>query len=307
MRRHPVRSGLVSCALVAVAASAAAQQNPPTVRLPCGVEIHADEATGFVLFPQDEPFCSLIADPKQARTFVALQRGEFGTLDDPAVEAATIGAIGLADSFGLVRWGGGGAPGNGFHLALEGAVLAQFDLDTPSIDLINADYLVGLPLTWRRSGLAMRIRLYHQSSHLGDEYVLRGDEIQRENLSFESFEVLLSAEAGPFRVYGGGEHLFRREPGNLDAKLVHAGVELRTMAAGPISLLAGADVKLSEQQDWSPGISARAGIRLAPRARSGHPLRGILVLTEYYDGPSPYGQFFLDEIRYAGIGLHILH
>lgn len=306
MRRLTARLPGVPASLLLLLPFAAAAQDVPTVRLPCGLEIHANETGGVITFPQDEIFCPLVADPKQPRTYLAFQRGEFGTLDQPDVDATGIGAIGLADSFGLLRWGGA-QPGDGFHLALAGAIFAQFDLDTPSIDLINADYLVGLPLTWRRSGLSARLRLYHQSSHLGDEYVLRGTEIQRDNLSFESFELIVSAESGPFRVYGGGERLVRREPDTVDPMLGHAGFELQIVPSAAISLLGGLDIKLSEQHDWSPGISARAGIRLAPRARSGHPLRRLLLLAEFYDGPSPYGQFFLDEIRYAGIGVHILH
>ena len=55
---------------------------------------------------------------------------------------------------------------------LVGNVYAQFDLNRPSYDLINADYLIGLPLTFRFDRFSGRARLYHQSSHLGDEFVL---------------------------------------------------------------------------------------------------------------------------------------
>lgn len=285
--------------------AASAAQQPASVRLPCGVEIHGGEATGTVLFPQDETFCPRIADPKQPRSFIAFQRGEFGTLDESDVDATSIGAIGLADAFGLLRWGGG-RPGDGFLLELEGAVFAQFGLQDESFDLINADYVVGLPLTWRRSAFSTRIRLYHQSSHLGDEYLLRAEDIERENLSFESVEAVLSAEVGPLRAYGGAEHLFRREPETVDRLVALAGLELRTHTAGAFSLLAGADSKFSEQQDWDPALSVRAGIQIAPAARSGHPVRRVLIMAEFYDGPSPYGQFFLDRIRYAGIGIHLL-
>jgi hypothetical protein len=27
-------------------------------------------------------------------------------------------------------------------------------------------------------------------------------------------------------------------------------------------------------------------------------------MLELYDGPSPYGQFFQDDISYVGVGLH---
>jgi len=300
------KSRIPSLAAALLPLLAAASATAQAVVLRCGSQIHSGEASGFVAFPQDEIFCPLIADPKQPRSFLGLQRGEFGTLDDPNAEQTTIGAIGLGDSFGLLRWGGG-RPGDGFHLALSGAVLAQFDLGSSSTDLINADYVVALPLTWRRGWLSTRLRLYHQSSHLGDEYVLRSPEIQRDNLSFESLEALVSAEAGPLRVYGGAEHLFRREPASLERKLAHAGVELRSSASRVLSLLAAADIKSSEQHDWRRALSARAGVQIAPRARAGHPLRRVLLLAEYYEGPSPYGQFFLDDIRYAGFALHLVH
>jgi len=109
-----------------------------------------------------------------------------------------------------------------------GAIFAQFDLDSASNDLINADYIIGLPLTIRRHGFSIRARVYHQSSHLGDEYLLRSSQIQRENLSFESLELLASQEIGPLRVYGGGERIFRRDPDTVKPKLLHAGAELRS-------------------------------------------------------------------------------
>jgi hypothetical protein len=73
--------------------------------------------------------------------------------------------------------------------------------------------------------------VYHQSSHLGDELLLRGEsEIERENLSFDSAELILSQELGFLRLYAGGEYLFNRRPSTLDDWVAHAGAEAR---AGP--------------------------------------------------------------------------
>jgi len=199
----------------------------------------------MVLFPQDQIFCPLLADPKEPRTFVSFLRGTFRSLDDPAGKGTNIGSVGLGDTFGLVRWGGP-SPGEGVQLDVMGSIFAQFDLGTESNDLINADYIVGLPLTFRRSGFSTRVRLYHQSSHLGDEYLLRGQPIERENLSFESVDFLLSQEIGPLRAYAGGERVFRREPDTVAAKLFHGGLELRTGRAGPLQMVGGVDLKTTE-------------------------------------------------------------
>jgi hypothetical protein len=244
-----------------------------------------------------------VADPKDPRSFISLLRGTFQTLDDPSGESTTIASVGLGDSFGLIRWGGPGA-GEGVQLDITAAIFAQFDLGAASNDLINADYLIGLPVSFRRAGFSTRLRLYHQSSHLGDEYLLRSDLIQRENLSFESFEVLLSQEIGPVRVYGGGERVFRREPATLAAKLAHVGVETRTGRRGPVRLVGGIDLKATERRDWSPATSARVGVEFVRSAPGGHPPRLVTLMVELYDGPSPYGQFFQDDIEYVGVGLH---
>lgn len=287
-------------------ASAVAQIERGARLFACGAGVHADEATGTVAFPQDEIFCPLMADPKQPRSFAGVQWGELFTVSDSASASTTLGTVGLGDRFGLVRWGGG-TPGNGIELSVSGAIFAQFDLSAASFDLINADYLVGLPLTWRAAGTTARLRLYHQSSHLGDEYLLREGDIERENLSFESVELIVSQEIGPLRLYAGGERLLRREPASLERMVAHGGIELHSAAGGPLGLVAGIDTKLSEEQDWTPAWSARAGLRITPRARGGHPARQLLILGEYYTGPSPYGQFFQEDVTFAGLGIHLMH
>jgi hypothetical protein len=291
----------VLAALLGVAHEANAQ-TVTTSR--CSTGVHEGQASGTVFFPEDQLFCALLSDPKEPRSFVTYLRGDFRTLSDPEGRTTHIGSVGLGDSFGLVRFGGPAA-GEGLQLDIVGSVFAQFDLGTPSSDLINADYVVGFPLTFRRSGFSLRAKVYHQSSHLGDEYLLRDEEIQRENLSFESVELLASQEAGPLRAYVGMERLFRRNPAALAGQLVHAGLELRRGRAGPSRLVAGIDVKTTRQHDWSPAISARLGLEVARSAAAGHPGRLVAFLLEVYDGPSPYGQFFQDDITYVGIGFHL--
>jgi len=265
--------------------------------------VHEAEATGTVFFPQDQIFCPLFADPKDVRSFVTFLRGTFPSLEDPAGKSTSIASVGLGDSFGLVRHGGPNA-GEGIQLDVVGSIFAQFNLGTPSNDLINADYVIGLPLTFRRRGFSVRARLYHQSSHLGDEYLLSNEDVQRENLSFESVEFLVSQEVRAVRAYAGAERIFRREPDNLPAKLFHAGLELRTGRPRNVQLVGGVDVKTTELHDWSPAVSGRVGLEFGRAAPGGHPVRPVTLMLELYDGPSPYGQFFRDDISYVGIGLH---
>lgn len=280
------------------------EMDPDDFRSRCGAGVHVDDRHGWIWFPQGEIFCPLAADPKTERTFASYLRGDFATIADPEPGADTnIGSFGIADSFALFR-SAGSRSGDGFQLSVVGAVFTQIDLNAPSLDLINADYLVGLPLTHRNGGFSGRVRIYHQSSHLGDEFLL-AREPERINLSFESLELLLSQEMGALRIYGGGETFFRREPGDLPRHLAHGGLELRPPPVGAGRFVAAVDVKAVDDDSWETGWSARAGVEIARIPSPGHPPRIISVMGEFYDGPAPYGQFYREDIRHWGFGVHL--
>ena len=272
----------------------------------CGLRIPGNERRAYVGLPSGDVFCPLLADPKGLHSFLSYQRtiGEGDSL-------STIGSVGIADQFGLARWGGQ-TLGNGVQLSLTGAVFAQFDLKSPSFDLLNADYIVGLPLTMRRNAVSMRLRLYHQSSHLGDEFLLRSKHPDRVNLSFEAAEGMLSLEGAGLRVYGGGEVLFHRSPSALERYVAHGGAELRRASplfslgatVGGIRPVAAVDLKASQEAGWDPSISVRAGLEFERTRGADPPSRRWSLLFESYTGPSPYGQFFREKIQYVGVGMH---
>lgn len=249
-----------------------------------------------VPFPTGDLFWPLIADPKQPQFFVALRR-----YDTPG-EQATLAAVGYGETFGLYRREGK-RPGDGLQVGISGGLFAQFDVNAPSSDLVNADYLIGIPVTWRSGAWSARLRLYHQSSHLGDEFLLRARP-ERINLSYEALELLVSRDWGRWRLYGGGEYLLGRDPGDLDRPGAHAGLEYRGRNPWLFGgrLVAGADVKSWGEQDWNANTSLKAGIEFGA-AQPGR--RRLRVVAEAYDGFSPHGQFYEDEIRYYGLGVYL--
>ena len=285
----------------------ASAQTSPSTR--CGVGIPPGQETGYVPLPRGDVFCPIVADPKASRSFVSLLRHESG--DELSDAELDIASVVVGDAFGLGRWNGG-SPGDGVQFSLAAGVFAQFDLGSESYDLVNADYVVGLPITMRKGWFSTRLRIYHQSSHLGDEYLLREppDRQDREDLSFEALEWLLSSDAGPLRLYGGGEMLFRREPEDLERFVAHGGAEFRPLARvlplgslGGFRFLAALDVKSSEEHDWEPAISTRAGLEY-DRAGADVTARRWGIFAEFYTGPSPYGQFFREKVRLIGVGVH---
>src|SRR5438445_13681672 len=121
---------------------------------------------------------------------------------------------------------------------------------------------VGLPAHSRGGSCVTRLRPYHQSSHLGDEYLLHTN-AQRVDLTFEAAELLVSKEIAQWRVYGGGEYLFAHSPADLAPGVLHGGLEYRQAEAlvhfGRFAtgrLVAGLDARSVQarqrQGGWSP-------------------------------------------------------
>jgi Protein of unknown function (DUF1207) len=302
-----VAAGTLAALVCFVSTSVAAQNSYPER---CGTGLSRTEQPGYTPLPRGDVFCPLVADPKAPHSFVSYLRERSDT--GRGQLSANVASVGIGDMFGLGRWSGK-RPGDGVQLSLTGAVFAQFDLGAPSYDLLNADYVIGLPLTIRRGRGSMRLRIYHQSSHLGDEYLLREppDRRDRENLSFESVEAILSLDAGALRVYGGGERLVNREPSDLAGTVVHGGAEFRPMTwvipfgdLGGFRFVAASDIKTSKEHDWKPSVSARAGLEYDRARGTEPPGRRWGLFAEFYEGPSPYGQFFRERVRFMGVGAH---
>ncbi len=256
---------------------------------------------GTVVLPDEALFCQLVADPKAAHTFATWLHGDFAGLAHPNSESRiAIAAVGLGDRFGLLRLAGD-RPGDGVQLDIVGAVFAQFNLSAPSFDLINADYLIGLPIAWRRGRTAAQLRLYHQSSHVGDELLFVRDPDR--NPAWESIDLTVAQDLGYARVYAGVEHRFRRQPSHLAPNLLRGGVEVR-YPAGTGRFLGALDFRLIDRVDRRLAWSARTGVEVARFGGAGGTRRVISVLGQLYHGFAPYGQFHLDDISFYGLGIH---
>jgi Protein of unknown function (DUF1207) len=74
----------------------------------------------------------------------------------------------LSETFSRLR-GPLGEKGGAWEVGIQTGVFGLFDLDAPSTDLVDTDYLVGFP-AYRARNVSAMARFFHQSSHLGDEF-----------------------------------------------------------------------------------------------------------------------------------------
>ncbi len=253
-----------------------------------------------IFLPRDLLFKSLLADPRWPH-FSASYQHYFHNSQLESVGSATFG-----ESFSIYRFGGPWS--SQMEIGIQAGVFSIFDLAAESLDLVNADYFVAVPLSFKKDNFSALARIFHQSSHLGDEYLLRGQTKERVNLSYEGLDALLSYNLPfGFRLYGGGGYLFDRDPSSLKPWLTQAGLEFRspqTWWKGSLRPVAAIDIQNREESGWNADVSLRAGVQLEnPDFLS----RRLQILIEYYNGTSPNGQFYIRGVEYVGIGLHFFY
>lgn len=273
--------------------------------------------TGVEVFPDAGLFAPLLADPYDP---AFRQRFVYGTGDgNPTV--TMLGITEQGGRFGLVRWRAGKGT---VQVEIAGSVSAQFDLGATHWDLLNTDYTIGFPITYRRGPTGLRLRAYHQSSHLGDEFVRRDniwiwgdpdpilptDTGYHASYRFEAIELLASHEWRGWRGYVGGEWRWFVAPWFLEPWVARGGLEhrarLREGEGMATDLVGAVDVRMTQNRDWAPGVSVRSGVEIGRLEREGRPGRRVGILAEYFNGPAPFGQFqMMYDLRYYGGGFYI--
>jgi hypothetical protein len=275
---------------------------PPLARTPGEEVLPAAEASGILptgLLPAGHLFKPLLADPRWARFSAAYRNYQSDNFDGHDIGSVSFGETipFYRSHFGqsIVQWEAG----------LQAGVFSDFNLGASSTDLVNTDFIASLYGSIRAGQFSAFGRLYHQSSHLGDEFLLRkiNTKFERINLSYEGMDLRLSYEL-PYgvRVYGGGGGLFHTEPSTLATWSVQYGLEFRSpwrIEAASMRPIVAVDIKNFEENSWNTDVSARAGVEFENLQVLG---RKLQILVEYFNGFSPSGQFYNEKVEYIGLG-----
>ncbi len=269
-------------------------------------------------FPSDDVFRPLMADPKQPQFFAMWQQQNHSnsnsrTSYNSGGSSYSLGSVAIGENFGFYTKRQGC---DGWQVSLLTGIFAQFNLDTKNSELINTDFNVGIPLTWRSGNWSTRLRYYHQSSHIGDKFLVDHQPLgfQLVTFSIEEIEAIISYDYRWLRLYGGGGFLVHREPSTLDPGRIQWGFEarapsMRTQILGPVldrlivTPVLSADFKSIEAHNWIIDTNVLGGFEWS---RTGSRRRFRLMAT-YFHGYNPYGLFFINEkIERIGLGAYFM-
>ncbi|NOU42722.1 MAG: DUF1207 domain-containing protein [Methyloglobulus sp.] len=254
------------------------------------------------LLPTGHLFKPLLADPRWAHFSVAYrnyQTDNFAGKD--------IASVSLGETIPIYRSNFGQSTAQ-WEAGIQAGVFSDFNLNASSSDLVNTDFIASIYSSVRAGQFSAFGRIYHQSSHLGDEFLLgkiHTSKFERENLSYEGADLKLSYEL-PYgvRIYGGGGGLFHKEPSVLRPWSAQYGIEFRSpwrINFASMRPIIAADIKHFDENNWSADISARAGVEFDNLQVLD---RKLQILVEYFNGYTPSGQFYKDKVEYIGLGAH---
>jgi hypothetical protein len=302
MRRKIITIGIIAVFLMSLFYDHAAQAGDKAAGLLAeesqtspGEVVKPDEGKPL---PRGNLFQALIADPKEPRFYLGYR--PYQEAHQYLSERTAIFVGGLGDTFGLYRHVNNSG-GYSWQANISGWIYAEFDLKTPSYYLVDNDYFIGFPFTFRKGPASYRLNLYHQSSHVGDEYLLHSN-ITRIEFSYEALNFIASYEWIKWRIYYGGEVMVHKEPTSYKPVTVQCGLEYYStnkllLGGRPIG---GVDLKLTQENNWPLNTSFKAGLQFdEPDSRG----RSIRFLLEGYTGFSPLGQFFNNRLNYVGLGI----
>lgn len=163
-----------------------------------------------------------IADPRQIN-FSAGWR-----FDDQALVKNVI-PVSFGDYFPIVRFHNVWPWCGCLDLQIEGAVWAVFDPLHDSSPLMNADYYGGMSLTYAIDQWQFRLRGFHISSHIGDEFLLNHPHFRRLNPSAEYLDFFVSHDlTDEIRIYAGlGYMVGQDESFHVKPFYMEGGAEVR--------------------------------------------------------------------------------
>ena len=159
-----------------------------------------------IWFPQSNRlFLPLVADPRQVTNSGAIR------FNDRMIgkHLKHVGAVVFGDEFPIFRWKDVFCWHGDLQLGVEAGIFSVFDLDHPDGCMVNTDYFVGPTVTYAVDKWSYRLRVWHMSSHLGDEFLIENPHVHRKNRSEEGVDFFSSYQLNThIRLYGGLGYIF---------------------------------------------------------------------------------------------------
>jgi len=255
-----------------------------------------------IWLPDDAPlFRPFLADPHQITSSAGFRFND-STFDKTLID------VSYCTEVALYRWENVGITNSFLEIGAEGALWAVFSPFKFSSPLLNADYFIGFPITYAFDNWSFRLRGYHISSHIGDEFLLNHPGFDRRNPSAEYVDFSVSCViVEDIRLYGVLGYVIHQDESFVGGRVfAEAGAEVRFNGlkfVDPLNNLYGMPfygMHFRERSEYKHHVDSTyvlgyewgktCGIR-----------RCLRTYLEYHDGYSLEGQFSHRATNYLSL------
>lgn len=220
-------------------------------------------------------------------------------------------AVSLGDSFPIFRWRNVFTWRGDLQIDIQAGFWADFKMghnDNPNnewSELVTTDYLVGIPLSYAVNKWSFRFRIYHISSHLGDEFMRNNPDVERLNPSMEAIDFYSSYQATEgIRVYFGPGWVFHSDKTYpIKPFYVEYGAEFRFFGSSDYyhmiygTPFAVVNFRNWQTHHWQFDGTYQLGYEWSKLQGVG---RKVRIFAQYHHGYS-VGQFFKETTDYFSI------
>jgi hypothetical protein len=186
------------------------------------------------------------------------------------------------------------------------AAFSQFDLikeDDGSYlaGFMNTDFKISADYTIQRKNNLMRLRTFHISSHLGDDYVQRHADtlINDKSVNYEQVDLTYLRNLGNNYFYAGAGYIYTKNVFRERLSFLGGGL-LNFGKPRPVNLFTGLDFKLLAENSFTPDIRTAFGFSFNRRSES-----IFRIWLEYYSGRLPYSTIDYGRVKWFGLAMAI--
>jgi Protein of unknown function (DUF1207) len=244
--------------------------------------------------PKGHLFEPITLDPIEAQTYWSIGRAYMPSAFSKGLYAPF--AIGFQKP--MVRWQNSHKVRK--ELSIDLANFTQFEIyydqnaNKNRRNMVNADFKVSVNYQVAiNKQHSYRIRLFHISSHLGDDHIIRNhiDSYTPNPVNYEHLDFTYSIQQKMVRYYAGvgyGVRPYFDSDAERKRLALQGGFWWKKshFSKKNVRWVAGADIRCLQQNDFVPGVKVACGIQVGEED-----ITPLNFLLEYYNGHLPYSVY----------------
>lgn len=261
---------------------------------------YASDPNNLEWLPTGSYYKTTILDPSAPQTSASILAYQVkGSLKEKVYSPINIGTQKMVARYELNEE-------RGLEFGLEFSLHSQFTIvdsgDAFMGGLQNTDYRIGAMVHYRTDRSVWRVLLFHQSSHLGDDYMLRNTFFVPNSkvLNYEQLSLTrMHTGSNAQYYYGFGYNVSPHTTRKRSA--IHGGYQYQQPFKGNprLGYLFGVHIKMDEQNEFRPNVKTGLGIELGGLSKN-----PFMIFLEYYNGHLPYSTLEYQVVQLYGIGVY---